>query len=91
MKLVSGVRSFFNGQTQEAFGLGQRTALTSSLRKDIRRHIANLSGADLTGYTYERRRSDYPQAKSDLVIYDPTGKPVLDGRELSGGVSFWPK
>ena len=92
MNPISAIRSFFSGQTREQFGLGHKFPLTKQITKEIRRHIASLSTADLTGYTFERRHSDYPHAKSDIVVYDPSDKAILDGRELSGGeVSFWPK
>ena len=92
MNMIGAVRSFFSGQTQEAFGEGQKFPLSKAITKEIRRHSAVLSGAELTGYTFERRHSDYPGAKSDIVIYDPSGKGVLDGREMNNGeVSFWEK
>jgi hypothetical protein len=92
MSIIGSIRSFFSGQTQEAFGYGERYPLSKPLTKEIRRHIAVLSGADLIGYTFERRHSDYPGAKSDIVIYDPSGKSTLDGREMNNGeVSFWEK
>ena len=90
--MIGSVRTFFSGQTQEAFGIGQQHPLTKPIMKEVRRHIAVLSGADLTGYTFERRHSDYPSAKSDIVVYNPSGKPILDGREMSNGeLSFWEK
>ena len=93
MTLLSAIRSKFGGQApQQAFGEGRRFPLSKELTLDIRRHVAQLSGRDLAGYTVERRRSDYPMAKSDLVVYDPEGKAILDGREMQGGhSSFWLK
>ena len=92
MKVLGSLRSFFSGQTQEAFGLGEKFPLTKGITKELRRHIVGRATADLTGYTFERRHSDFPHAKSDIVIYDASDKAVFDGRELSGGeVSFWSK
>ena len=92
MSIIDSIRSIFSGQTQEAFGYGQKYPLSKSLTKEIRRHIAVLSGADLSGFTFERRHSDYPGAKSDIVIYDASGNIKLNGREMnSGEVSFWEK
>ena len=92
MSIIDSIRTFFSGQTQEAFGYGEKYPLSKPITKEIRRHIAILSGADLTGYTFERRHSDYPGAKSDIVIYDPSGKSTLNGREMDNGeLSFWEK
>ena len=92
MNMIGSVRSFFSGQSHEAMGEGHKFSLSKPITKEIRRHIAVLSGADLTGYTFERRHSDYPGSKSDLVIYDPSGKSILDGREMNNGeTSFWEK
>jgi hypothetical protein len=92
MSLIGSVRSLFGGGQSEAFGEGQKSPLTKHLTLEIKRHIAELSRKDLVGYTFERRRSEYPQAKSDLVVYNQAGTPVLHGREMSGGeFSFWSK
>jgi hypothetical protein len=92
MSFIRSIRSKFSGQSFEAFGEGQRFPLSKELTTEVRRNIVQLSRKDLTGYTYERRRSEYPQAKSDIVIYDADGKLVLNGREMNGGdTSFWLK
>ena len=92
MNMIGTVRSFFSGQSQEAMGSGHRFALSKPITREVRRHIAVLSGADLTGYTFERRHSDYPGAKSDIVVYNPAGEGVLNGREMNNGeISFWEK
>jgi hypothetical protein len=90
VKLFDAMRSKMSGQTMEKFGEGQRFPLTKQMVKSIYEHIGNLKGSDLSGYTYERKRSDYSQARSDLVIYDVDGKPVLHGRESDGPMNFWP-
>ena len=90
MKLLDSARSLFSGQTQEAFGSGERFPLTKQMIQKIRRHMSGLEKTDLTAYTFERRHSDYPGAKSDIVIYNDSGQIVLNGREISGGpTSFW--
>ena len=92
MSFISALRSRFSGQSFEEFGEGRRFPLSKAVEHEIRRHVLELSTADLTGYTYERRRSDFVLAKSDIVIYDPSGKHVLEGREMArGGYSFWQK
>jgi len=74
-----------------SFGAGQKAPLTNSMQKTIKMHIveANRDKA-LEGYTFERRPSQYPTASSDLVVYDSSGKAVIQGREFAGGrMSFW--
>ena len=80
-----------SGQTQEAFGDGERFPLNKQITASIKRHMTELKDADLSAYTFERRHSDYNGAKSDLVIYNDAKIPVLHGRELgSGPISVWP-
>jgi hypothetical protein len=90
MKFLGAVRSKFSGQTQEQFGEGERFPLTKSIRNAITEHMSDLRRTDLSRYTFERRHSEYPHAKSDLVIYDVNGLAVLNGRENDDGrMSFW--
>ena len=80
-----------SGQTTEKFGEGERFPLNRQMMVMVRRHMTEMKDTDLTAYTFERRRSDYKGAKSDLVIYDNHQRPVLQGREPdSGPVSIWP-
>ena len=91
MGVFSSFRSKMSGQTREEFGEGQQFPLTKQMIVTIKRHISDLKDSDLTAYTFERRRSDYQGAKSDLVIYNENKQPVLHGREPdSGPVSVWP-
>jgi hypothetical protein len=83
------LRSRLNGQSTEVFGLGQRYPLTDKMVKSIKRHEISFRDVDLRSFTFERRRSTYAGAKSDLVIYDGDGKPALSGREFDGPLSFW--
>jgi hypothetical protein len=57
--------------------------------RGIRRHLESMRNTDFAEYTFERRRSTYPQAKSDLIVYNSTGTPVLHGRETDGPLAFW--
>jgi hypothetical protein len=91
VSIISQARSFFSGQSREEFGEGQRHPLSKTLEKSIRRNVASLRGADLSGYQFERRPSEQKDAKSDLVIYNENQKPVLFGRDMYGDTSFWEK
>lgn len=86
------MRSAMSGQTKEDFGFGQRNAIDASMRKSINFHINRMTRMGLAGYTFERRHSDYPNAKSDLIVYDAGGNVALHGREFNGGnnkLTFW--
>ena len=90
MKVLSTMRSKLSGQTQAQFGSGERFPLTKSISRAITFHMNELNRTDLSKYTFERRHSDYPHAKSDLIIYDGEGAAVLTGREAGDGqMSFW--
>jgi hypothetical protein len=57
--------------------------------KSLQRHEIALRMVDLRPYTFERRRSEYLGAKSDLIVYDAEGRAVMHGREFDGALSFW--
>jgi hypothetical protein len=91
MGMFSSLRSKMSGQTNEVFGEGERFPVNKQMIITIKRHVNDLKDTDITGYTFERRRSDYKGAKSDLVIYNENKMPVLHGREPeSGPTSVWP-
>ena len=91
-KLISTLRSKLSGQTREQFGFGQRYPLTKQMMATIRRHTPALAKTDMSGYSFERRRSTRSDRKSDIVIYDERGQPVLNGTESQGGeMTFWPQ
>jgi hypothetical protein len=90
MSFMQTMRSKMNHQTEEAFGEGARTLVDKKMILAIKRHMVGLKNEDITGYTVERRRSDFFGARSDLVIYNAQGTPVLHGREFNGGpISIW--
>ncbi len=81
-----------NGQSAEQFGSGERHPIDASMRKSLNLYMNQLTKADLSAYTFERRRSDYDGAKSDLVVYDASGTAVIHGREFDSGsprLTFW--
>jgi hypothetical protein len=90
MKLFDAMRSKASGQTQEQFGAGERFPMTKSISRAVVEHMNELSRTDMSKYTFERRHSDYPDSKSDLVIYNNDGAAVFTGRETRDGrMSFW--
>lgn len=88
----SKVRSLLSGQSREEFGFGQRHPVSKQIAEGIRFHLDGMAKTDFAEYTFERRRSNYPTAKSDIVVYDPSGISVIRGREFSEGghsLVFW--
>ena len=76
-------------------GGGETKAERMSLPKDIAaalsQQFSSLHGQDLSGFTYEQRRSAQAGAKNDLSIYDTAGVLYYEGRNFGGSqsASFW--
>lgn len=43
----------------------------------------------MTAFTYERHKTEFYTAKSDLHIFNPEGKMVLFGRDFGDRTFFW--
>jgi hypothetical protein len=68
----------------------KRENMNLQVETAIRRNIVDVARQDLSGYTFEKRKTRYPNAKYDLLIFDPNGKAVIEGREFtSRDVSLW--
>ena len=68
---------------------GTRNQLPKGLAKEVHYQIQGLAGTDLSEYTYERKSSDYKDAKNDFFIYNPDGKLILMGRSFGSRTFFW--
>ena len=78
--------------SREDRGPGHRQLLPANLVKAMRYNFSRLGLADISAYTFERRKTSYPQAKADLSIFDDNGELSMEGREFPGGqISLWPK
>ncbi len=72
------------------FGEGRRRPLSSHLRSALRRSFPNRDWSEIARYSYEERRSRFPGARADVVVYDEAGRSILRGRKpLEGGIAFW--
>ena len=89
MGVLASVRSKLSGQTTEQFGFGNRFPLSKQMIESIRRHLSKGRSESLANYKFERRRSDYSGAVSDIVVYDAQETPVLQGRDWGHTLSFW--
>jgi hypothetical protein len=90
MKLLGAMLSKLSGQTQEKLGSGERFPLTKNISRAVIYHMNELGKTDMSKWTFERRNSDYQNAKSDIVVYDANGDKVAVGREENDGqMVFW--
>ncbi len=68
----------------------KREKLSSNLVKSVKFHFNGFSAADIAGFQVERTKSDYPSARSELVIFNKDGTAVIKGREFGGNqTSLW--
>jgi len=68
----------------------ERSVLSDKMIRLVLLHFVGLDASALRDYTFERRQTDFPQAKADLDIYDGAGKLVFQGREFGSGMAgYW--
>ena len=75
--------------SEKELSTATRQPLTSALTKVCKAQFVRMQRLDITGYTYERRHSDYKDAKADLRIFDETGKLAYFGREFGNRTFLW--
>ena len=66
-----------------------RQPLTSRLNRAIRAQFTEFERADLSRFTFEKKRSTYKDASSDLFIYRGDGRLACRGREFGNQLFFW--
>ena len=67
----------------------QRHQLSSRMAKEVRYQIHALSRTDMASYSYEETKSHFKDAKHDLLVFDPEGKLVLNGRDFGDRTFYW--
>ena len=68
----------------------ERSPLSDKMSQLVRRHFAGLDAATLRDYTFERYKTNDPNATADLNIFDSTGKAVFQGKERRSGIAgYW--
>ena len=72
-----------------ATDIGNRKSLSSDLVKNLQRQFWKLRSDGMSGFTFERHSSHYPDAKANLAVYDASGKLIIVGREFSGSTLLW--
>ena len=72
------------------FGAGNRSPLSRTIRSQLRSNFPSRDSRDFADYSFESRKSHFPGAKQDLVIFDSQGKPTFQGRLTNERrFSFW--
>lgn len=66
-----------------------REAFPPKLATQVKSQFSQFHNADLGEFTYERSKSDFFGAKTDLTIYNQDGKHVLTGRDFGDRTFFW--
>jgi hypothetical protein len=70
-------------------GSVKRGPLDSDMKRELKFHL-RLTTEYMDSLSVEKRKSDYPKAKADYLIFDPEGTAVIEGRHFDGGaVAFW--
>ena len=68
----------------------ERSPLSDKMIRLVLLHFAGLDASTLRDYTFERYKTDYPNAIAELDIFDGTGKSVFQGKELRSGIAgYW--
>lgn len=66
-----------------------RQTFPPKLAAQVRAQFAQFASTDMSGFTYEKTKSDFYSAKTDLTIYNSEGKHVLMGRDFGDRTFFW--
>jgi hypothetical protein len=79
-------------KTETTSVTSERHSLDERMHRYVLLYVNGLHNKDLSAYTYDRRDSTYPDARSELTVFDDTGKVTLYGREFNNGANrfvFW--
>jgi hypothetical protein len=70
--------------------LPERSVLSDKMIQFVCHHFVGLDAAALREYTFERHKTEYPDAKADLDIFDDAGRLIFQGREFHSGMAgYW--
>ena len=68
----------------------KRSALGARMMRFALFHFSGSDASALQDYTFERYKTKYPNAKTDLDIFDGAGKLVFQGSEFHSGLAgYW--
>jgi hypothetical protein len=69
--------------------IAERRIFPAKLGKQVRSQFSQFTRTDMSAYTFEKVRSDFKTAKTDLSVFDLDGKLVLLGRDFGDRTFFW--
>lgn len=67
----------------------ERKLFPPKLGKQVQSQFSQFTRTDLSAYTFEKVKSDFKSAKSDLSVFNIEGKLVLLGRDFGDRTFFW--
>lgn len=66
-----------------------RAIFPVKLARQVQMQFNAFSRTDMEAYTFEKKKSDFREAKADLSVFDGSGKLRLLGRQFGGKTFFW--
>ena len=67
-----------------------RGVLSTKMIRFVLLHFVGLDASALQDYTFERHKTDFPNGKTGLDIFDGGGKLVFQGGEFNSGIAgYW--
>lgn len=66
-----------------------RAQFPTKLATQVQSQFAAFNKTDMTAFTYEKVKSEFYGAKTDLTIYNAEGRHVLMGRDFGDRTFFW--
>jgi len=82
-------RRFKGEAVSQAQDTHTRTVLPSKLAKQVQSQFTAFYQKDMSAYTYEKKKSDFKDAKMDISVFDGDGKLRLLGRDFGRRTFFW--
>lgn len=92
MASIAPQRTFVsvNAKEHQRESRSERRALSDEMIRLVLLHVAGLDASALREYTFERYKTDYPDAKGDIDIFDGAGRLVFQGGEFHSGMAgYW--
>lgn len=66
-----------------------RAIFPIKLARQVQMQFSAFSRTDMTEYTFEKKKSDFRDAKSDVSVFDSSGVLQLLGRDFGDRIFFW--
>jgi hypothetical protein len=67
----------------------ERRSFPVKLAKQVQAQFSQFTRTDMSAFTFEKVRSDFKTAKTDLSVFNVEGKLVLLGRDFGDRTFFW--